>query len=224
MFFVGAGTNLVWLDPSHDLVVVVRWLEGRAVDRFLGRVVQALTPERKEAASPLPRVVLDTDLGEVELEVDLARAPVTAANFLRYVDGGFYDGGRFHRTVTRDNQPDDTVRIEVVQAGIDPARRGDGFAPIELERTSVTGLAHVDGTVSMARAAPDSARSDFFVCIGDQPALDFGGARNPDGQGFAAFGRVVRGMDVVRRIQTAPSEAQQLVPPVAIRRASRRGS
>ena len=90
--------------------------------------------------------------------------------------------------------------------------------PIELERTSVTGLRHIDGTLSMARGGPDSATSSFFICIGNQPALDFGGHRNLDGQGFAAFGRVTRGMDVVRKIQASAAEAQRLTPPVTITR------
>jgi len=169
------------------------------------------------------RVVLETGLGDIEVEVDLARAPITAANFLRYVDAGLYDGGLFHRTVKPGNQPGSAVRIEVIQGGVDPAREGQGFPPIPLERTSRTGLRHLDGTVSMARAGPDTATGDFFVCIGDQPSLDFGGKRNPDGQGFAAFGRVLRGLEVVRRIQRAPADGQRLSPPVTIRKA-RRGS
>jgi peptidyl-prolyl cis-trans isomerase A (cyclophilin A) len=167
------------------------------------------------AATPV-RVLLATELGEIELAVDAARAPVTAANFLRYVDRGLYDGGVFHRTVRLDNQPGKEILIEVVQAGPDPARTSDELPPIPLERTRDTGLRHRDGTVSMARAEPDTATGDFFVCIGDQPALDFGGRRNPDGQGFAAFGQVLRGMDVVRRIQAAPADGQTLTPPVRI--------
>jgi peptidyl-prolyl cis-trans isomerase A (cyclophilin A) len=178
-------------------------------------------------ASPAPpaspvRVLLETDLGAIELEVDLVRAPLTGANFLRYVDAGHYDGGRFHRTVKRDNQPGKAVRIEVVQAGPSPAREKEGFPAIALERTSLTGLRHQDGCLSMARDGPDTATSDFFICIGDQPELDFAGKRNPDGQGFAAFGRVVKGMDVVRRIQASPAKDQALTPPVTIRSARRR--
>jgi peptidyl-prolyl cis-trans isomerase A (cyclophilin A) len=164
---------------------------------------------------------LETALGDIDLEVDVARAPVTGANFLRYVDAGRYDGGRFHRTVRLDNQPGKTVLIEVVQAGVDPAQAEKDFAAIPLERTSVTGLLHKDGVVSMARDGPDTATSDFFICIGDQPELDFGGRRNPDGQGFGAFGRVTAGMSVVRRIQASPADAQALAPPVVIRRARR---
>ncbi len=167
------------------------------------------------------QVRIETERGGITVAVDANRAPGTAANFLRYVDEGFYDGGRFHRTVTMSNQPNDAVRIEVAQAGANPDRDGERHAPLALERTAATGLAHRDGTISMARFTPDSAVSDFFVCIGDQPALDFGGTRNPDGQGFAAFGQVVEGMDVVRAIQTAPAEGQRLTPPVAIRSARR---
>ena len=167
------------------------------------------------------RVLMTTGLGEIELELYPDKAPLTVANFMRYVDRGFYDGGIFHRTVTPDNQPHSQIRIEVIQGGIAPARENNGGPPIALERTNETGLKHRDGTISMARLEPDSATSDFFICINDQPELDFGGRRNPDGQGFAAFGQVVRGMDVARAIQRAPHEAQALKPPVEILKAVR---
>ena len=172
------------------------------------------------AGGALPRVALRTSLGEIVLEVDVVRAPVSARNFLRYVDAHRYDGGAFHRTVTTspDNQPRSAVKIDVVQAGGAP---GTDLPPIPLERTRDTGLAHVDGAISMARDGPDTATSDFFVCVGAQPSLDHGGKRNPDGQGFAAFGRVVKGMDVVRRIHAAPAEGQSLHPPVPILEAVR---
>jgi peptidyl-prolyl cis-trans isomerase A (cyclophilin A) len=170
-------------------------------------------------------VRLETGFGVIDLAIDTKRAPVTAANFLEYVDGGFYDGGRFHRATRPDNytpDPPNRPMMEVVQAGIDPERRKEGFPPIPLERTSVTGLRHVVGTVSMARApAADSARSDFFICLDDQPSLDFGGLRFDDGQGAAAFGRVVAGMDVVRKIQQQPVQKQALTPPVTITTAAR---
>jgi peptidyl-prolyl cis-trans isomerase A (cyclophilin A) len=178
-------------------------------------------PSSRAQAPPPVRVLLETQLGAITIEVDAARAPVTAANFLRYVDAGFYNGGVFHRTVRLGNQPNNKVKIEVIQAGSDPALARSGFPPIPLERTNKTGLSHTDGCVSMARDTPDTATSDFFICIGDQPALDFGGARNPDGQGFAAFGRVVKGMDVVRKIQAAPADAQKLTPPIKILSAMR---
>jgi len=170
------------------------------------------------AQTRLPHVQVRTALGDIELEIDSVRAPGTAANFLAYVDAGFYSNARFHRSVRLDNQPNNAIKIEVIQAGADSATRArHGRPAIPLERTSLTGLRHSDGAVSMARGGPDSATSDFFICIGDQPELDFGGRRNADGQGFAAFGRVVRGADVVRRVQRQPVEAQRLTPPVPIR-------
>ncbi len=176
-------------------------------------------------AQPVVTVVIETTAGTITAEIDQARAPISAANFLRYVDQKMYDGGRFHRAVRLDNQVRQDVKIEVVQAGRDPerAKTEKGFGPIALERTSATGLRHVDGTLSMARSGPDTATSDFFICVGDQPSLDFGGARNADGQGFAAFGRVVAGMDVVRHIQAgATNDREALLAPVRIERAYRR--
>ena len=180
------------------------------------------TPIRADDKAKPVRVLIRTEKGDVEVELDAAKAPATVANFLRYVDGKFYDGGRFHRTVRPDNQPDDKVRIEVVQAGVNPAKAKEEFAPIKLERTRDTRLAHKDGTISMARDGPDTATSDFFFCIGDQPQLDFGGKRNPDGQGFAAFGRVVKGMDVVKKIQAAKADGQTLTPPMKIVKVARK--
>ncbi len=169
------------------------------------------------AAQQLPLVRIATTLGNIDVEIDTIHAPVTSANFLRYVDHGMYAGGRFHRTVTLnpDNQPNKTIKIEVIQAGLDSSRFHD-FAPISLERTSVTGLRHRDGVISMARDGPNTATSDFFLCVGDQPELDVGGRRNPDGQGFAAFGRVVSGMDVVRKIHRSAVKEQALSPPIEI--------
>lgn len=169
-------------------------------------------------------VDIETSLGSIEVEVDTIAAPVTSANFLRYVDNGMYEGGSFFRVVTMDNQPQDSIRIEVIQGGANPEKRELFYEPILLERTSTTGLKHLNGVISMARGKPDSANHSFFICIGDQPSLDFGGMRNPDGQGFAAFGKVTSGMDVVRQIQQGAVEAQQLADPVLILKVSRRGS
>ena len=182
-----------------------------------------------QTTSPPLRVRVQTELGDIVVEVDQARAPVTASNFLKYVDAGHYDGGTWHRTVKMDNQPESTVKIEVIQAGVNPAQSKSGFPAIALERTSTTGITHKDGVISMARGTPDSATSGWFICINDQPSLDFGGMRNPDGQGFAAFGKVVSGMEVVRKIQMAPSsttrvtnpEAQKLTPPIKILKVAR---
>lgn len=152
-----------------------------------------------QAPKPV-QVVFETEAGSFTVEIDLAHAPITAANFLKYVDEKFYDGGMANRAVRPDNTVRHDVEIQVVQFQIDPKRNREQFPPIPLERTSVTGLHHTDGVLSMARSGPDSATASFSIMIGDQLSLDFGGARNADGQGFAAFGKVVSGMDVVKKI------------------------
>ena len=186
-------------------------------------LIALVGPRRGEAqaARGMVRVVITTSKGEIAAELDSAHAPITVTNFLRYVDAGLYTEGRFHRAVTMANQPRDTVRIEVIQGAPRRTRPDSGFAPIALERTSVTGLLHVDGALSMARGGPNSATGEFFVTVGAQPSLDFGGHRNLDGQGFAVFGRVTKGMDIVRAIQQSPVEAQALTPPISILRVER---
>ncbi len=176
---------------------------------------------RKPEVPEKPRVSIETALGVIEVELDAKAAPHTVTNFLRYVQAGLYNDGQFHRTVTSANQPTNGVKIQVIQASGNPAKTNEFFPPIQIERTRDTGLKHLDNTLSMARAEPDSAQDQFFICVGDQPELDFGGKRNPDGQGFAAFGKVVKGMDVVRKIHAAPADGQSLQPPVRIQRALR---
>jgi peptidyl-prolyl cis-trans isomerase A (cyclophilin A) len=172
---------------------------------------------RLPAGLPVARVVLDTELGEIAIAVDLKHAPLTACNFLNYVAANAYTGGYFGRTVRSDNQGAAAVPIAVIQAY--PHEDFVSSAPIALERTKDTGLHHLDGTVSMARKSPDDATDNFFVCIGAQPELDFGGRRNPDGQGFAAFGKIVRGMPLVLRIQNGAADGEKLTPPITIRAA-----
>ena len=167
----------------------------------LAGVLAAACAERAES---LPHVLVETSLGVIEIEVYADRAPTTAENFLRLVDGGYLDGGTFYRTVSPANDNGSPV-ISVIQGGLGDAP--GPFAPIAHETTRDTGVSHVDGTLSMARGEPGTASTEFFICIGDQPALDFGADRNPDGQGFAAFGRVVGGMDVVHAIHAAPANA-----------------
>ena len=199
----------------------MRMMRPIAAILAVAAIAMVVAIARPAAQSPV-RVLVHTEAGDIVLEVDATHAPKTAANFLRYLDAGHYDGGTFHRTVKMDNQPDSPVKIEVIQAGVNADKAKDGFPPIPIERTSVTGLRHADGAISMARGQPDSATSGWFICINDQPSLDFGGGRNPDGQGFAAFGRVVQGMDVVRKIQRAPNtDAQRLTPPIKILEAAR---
>jgi peptidyl-prolyl cis-trans isomerase A (cyclophilin A) len=161
-------------------------------------------------------VVIETEFGEIEADIETAKAPITATNFLKYVDAGLYEGSSFSRTVTPGNQPNDAVRIEVIQARLSSDNNRKSFPAIPLERTNVTGILHKNGTLSMARGGPDSATSSFFICIGDQPSLDFGGRRNADGQGFGAFGQVTKGMEIAQKIQRSPADAQNLTPPIKI--------
>ena len=186
-----------------------------------GAAGQSAQRQKQVSSTAKPRVLIETTLGGIEVELDPERAPVTVANFLRYVEKDLYRDGLFHRTVTLSNQPANKVKIEVIQASANPARTNKFLPPVMLERTRDTGLKHLDGTISMARDGPDTAQDEFFICIGDQPELDFGGKRNPDGQGFAAFGGVVKGMHVVRHIHTSPEKEQKLTPPVRIQRVVR---
>jgi cyclophilin family peptidyl-prolyl cis-trans isomerase len=182
------------------------------------------SPRFKWREPPLtekPRVVIQTEHGEIEVELYAKQSPITVTNFLRHVLEGYYRNGEFFRTVMLDNQPANDVKIQVIQARAAPDKAAELFPPIPLERTRETGLQHLDGTLSMARDGPDTAQDNFFICIGDQPELDFGGKRNPDGQGFAAFGKVIRGMDVVCKIHQMPAEGQLLKPPVRIQSAFR---
>lgn len=180
-------------------------------------------------AKPL-RVRMTTDLGPIMLEVRPDVAPITAGNFLAYVDKELWKGASFYRTVSPANDHNPAT-ISVIQGGLD---KDDGtpLPPIAHETTAATGLRHVDGAISMARGAPGTAAADFFICIGDNPALDFGAKRNPDGQGFAVFGKVVSGMAVVRSIHDratktesgdAYTKGQRIAEPVRITAVERVG-
>jgi peptidyl-prolyl cis-trans isomerase A (cyclophilin A) len=166
-----------------------------------------------------PRVLIVTELGNIEAEIFIDKAPVTAANFLRYADSGKYNNlACFYRVVRLDNQVDKKIKIEVIQGGFgqDSLIEKYQFPPIIHETTQKTSILHKDGVLSMARNGPGTASSEFFICVGDQPELDFAGGRNPDKQGFAAFGKVLKGMDIVRKIQLLKDKDQYLVKPVRI--------
>ena len=144
-----------------------------------------------------------TSEGEIGIELYMDKAPVTAGNFLKLVEGEHLDGGTFYRVVTYEND-NGNPKIEVIQGG-----RGEEespFPPIAHETTEQTGILHRDGVVSMARGDVGTASSEFFICLGDQPGLDYGDVRNPDEQGFAAFGKVTTGMDIVRKINGLPAD------------------
>jgi peptidyl-prolyl cis-trans isomerase A (cyclophilin A) len=157
-------------------------------------------------------VAIKTSAGTIVVRLDAAHAPVTVKNFLHYVDTHAYDKATFYRTVRRATEPQS--KIEVIQGGLNPQTANPMIVPIQLEPTSKTGLHNTDGVIAMARTAdPNSATTEFFIDIGDDRFLDAGG---PLGPGYAAFGKVIRGMDVVRKIHTASANGESLTPPVTI--------
>jgi peptidyl-prolyl cis-trans isomerase A (cyclophilin A) len=171
------------------------------------------------SANQNPKVFISTEMGDIIVELYAYKAPITTANFLHYVNSEKFNGvACFYRVVRPDNQPNNPIKIEVIQGGFatDSLIEKKQLPPIKHESTQETGIFHLDGTISMARLEPGTASSEFFICIGDQPELDFGGKRNPDGQGFAAFGKVIEGMDVVKKIQQLEDHEQYLKKPVFI--------
>jgi peptidyl-prolyl cis-trans isomerase A (cyclophilin A) len=171
--------------------------------------------------TPYPRILMETEMGEITLEVYPDKAQVTASNFLTYIDENRFEGAVFYRIVRSNNQPGDSIRIAVIQGGLYEDDHPAMLPPITHETTDQTGILHKDGVISMARWHPGTATSEFFICIGDQPELDYHGKRNPDEQGFAAFGKVIAGMDVVIKIHQLPVEGQYLDPTVKILKISR---
>ena len=185
----------------------------------------------------MTRVRFVTDLGDILVEIFDQQAPRTARHFLSYVDEGYYNGASFYRTVrSADNQPKNDVKIDVVEAGFyndyylqamqadmiegkpyDESKGRIGSHPvIGLEPTSETGIKHLDGTITLGRTSPDAVDDALVICIGEQPELDAGGRRHPDGLGFPAFGRVVAGMEVAREIYRLPAIGQKIIAEVRI--------
>jgi peptidyl-prolyl cis-trans isomerase A (cyclophilin A) len=165
-----------------------------------------------------PHIVIKTAAGDIEIEVYTGKAPKTAAAFLSYVDAGYYKGSSFYRILNDDNQPSNAPKAELVQAGIWKTnhKKAVSLPGIPHETTQQTGILHKDGVISMARQEPGSATTEFFICVGDQPGFDYGAENNPDKQGYAAFGKVIKGMDIVRKIYTSPENNQAFDPPIFI--------
>jgi peptidyl-prolyl cis-trans isomerase A (cyclophilin A) len=166
-----------------------------------------------------PHVIIQSQAGDIEIELYPRQAPKTVAAFLSYVDSGLYKKSCFYRILNEENQATGADPSEFIQGGLWRTNRAKATSlpGIPHETTQQTHLRHTDGVISMARQAPGTATTEFFICVGDQPGFDYGGKNNPDGQGYAAFGKVVKGMDVVRAIYGLPEEDQSFTPPVAIR-------
>jgi len=171
-------------------------------------------------ASPAPAasdkgvdVTIRTTAGQIVVHLDTAKAPLTTRNFLKYVDGHLYDGAPFYRVLPPDSSGP-TNAPGVIQGGLGPSGK-QRFPSIGVERTSTTGLHNTSGTIAMARTMdPNSANSEFFICIGDDSYLD--AEHSQDGIGYAAFGKVVKGYDIAVKIQHSPSIGDQLHPPIKI--------
>lgn len=163
-----------------------------------------------------PKVEIATSFGTIELEIYKDKAPITSKNFLDHVDHGTFKEAYFYRVVRMDNQANNDIKIEVIQGGLFFNSIVDQIPTIAHETTKETGIFHTDGVISMARNKPGSASSEFFICVGDQPNLDYGSMRNTDGQGFAAFGKVMKGMNIVKQIQAQKDNGQMLIEKIKI--------
>lgn len=162
-----------------------------------------------------PHIEIETKIGDIEIELYPDQAPQSVAAFLSYIEAGYYKNANFYRVLNADNQPSNASKAELIQGGLYGSKRPE-LLGIPHETTQQTKIFHKDGVISLARLEPGTANTEFFICLGDQPGFDFGGENNPDKQGYAAFGRVVKGMDIVRRIYNMPEDDQRFEPPVPI--------
>jgi len=165
-----------------------------------------------------PHVQIQTDFGDIEVELYPAKAPKSVAAFLSYIDSGLYKNGSFYRVLKKENQPSASFKSEVIQGGIwqSDNKKANSLHGIPHETTKQSGILHTNGTISLARTTPGTASSEFFICVGDQPAYDYGNDANPDKLGYAAFGRVVKGMDVVKMIHEQPENGEAFSPFIKI--------
>jgi peptidyl-prolyl cis-trans isomerase A (cyclophilin A) len=182
----------------------------------------ALANKNSPKPHSIRQAVITTSIGNIDIELYSEQAPVSVDNFINYIEAGAFNDGRFYRVVRLDND-NGSPKIEVIQGGANI--EFEDFAAIQLETTQQTGIQHLDGVLSMARGGPNTATSEFFICVGAQPALDFGGVRNPDGKGFAAFGKVTKGMHIVKKVHQIRAalevndnyiKGQMLAKPLAI--------
>lgn len=165
-----------------------------------------------------PIVVIETKFGDIKLELYPEKAPATVVAFLQNIDSGFFKNSSFYRVLRKDNQVTGAPHSYLIQGGIWQANPElkSRFKAITHEASNKTGILHKQGVISMARNEPGTATSEFFICVEDEPGFDYGGASNNNRQGYAAFGEVIEGMNVVKRIQQEPEDEQRFNPPVAI--------
>ena len=166
-----------------------------------------------------PHIVIYTQLGDIEVELFPDQAPKTVAAFLSYIDSGFYNNTSFYRVLKADELPN-VNNAGIIQGGMwqtNPQKKST-IPGIVHETTKQSGLTHQSGTISLARTAPGTANTEFFICIGDQSPLDFDRRGTEDRQGFAAFGKVFEGMDIVRKIQAQKSHGDKFDAKIEIQK------
>ncbi len=166
-----------------------------------------------------PNVEIQTQFGKIQVEVYPDKAPESTAAFLSYVDAGLYKNSSFYRVLKEENQPSSSFKSKLIQGGIWQSnnKKAITLKGIPHEITQQSGILHTNGTISLARTNPGTATSEFFICVGDQPAYDYGNNANPDKLGYAAFGKVVNGMDVVNRIHQQPENGEAFSPFIIIK-------
>jgi peptidyl-prolyl cis-trans isomerase A (cyclophilin A) len=164
-----------------------------------------------------PHIEIQTSQGDIEIELYPDQAPKSVAAFLFYIKAGYYKNCSFYRVLNTENQPSYAPKAEVIQGGLwaNPNKRPE-LPGIPHETTSETKILHKSGVISFARNEPGTATTEFFICIGDQPGYDYGGENNPDKQGYAAFGKVISGMDIVQKIYHMPESDMYFEKPVDI--------
>lgn len=173
---------------------------------------------KEQTQKGLPHVIIETAYGEIEIELYTHKAPLTANAFLAYIDSGFYNQSNFYRVLNMYNQPSNAPKAFLVQGGIWKSNNklAQSLQGIPHESTKQTGILHKEGTISMARNEPGSGGPEFFIMVEDETGFDYGGENMADGLGFAAFGSVVRGMPIIRKIHDLKEANQYLQPPVYI--------
>ncbi|KAF0243169.1 MAG: cyclophilin type peptidyl-prolyl cis-trans isomerase [Chitinophagaceae bacterium] len=172
----------------------------------------------KSPDSKRPIIVIETEFGEIEITLYADKAPITAKAFLSYVEADYYDHAQFYRVLHFDNQPSNAPKSLLIQGGIWKTNYKQAIAVkgIPHESTQVTGIKHKTGVISLARAEPGTAGTEFFICMDDEPGLDFGGENVSDKLGYAAFGKVTKGMNIVKKIYGKKERNQYFEPPITI--------
>jgi peptidyl-prolyl cis-trans isomerase A (cyclophilin A) len=160
-----------------------------------------------------PHILIDTNYGDIEAELYPKKAPKTVAAFLSYIDSGIYKNTTFYRVLKNEDMPMD-INYGVIQGGIWPLEKN--IKGVEHESTSTTGLSHTNGTLSLARTSIGTATTEFFICIGDETIFDAGNKGRQDTLGFAAFGKVLHGMDIARKIQAQKNNGENFITKIII--------